>query len=264
MIFDWFKKLFASETVNDPLWETMERMDPLLSYERFQALELSEQQRPLVKGLIEGTIKPSEIDAVHERSEQHGEDVDGIDAIVFALQHVLEGPEVTYVFEDQVPVPAARFPMFVDESALAVVFNDRACHFQITSLEEFVSSNDINSYTLEALDIDQLHDRATGRTRAVAAPSVTTRASVDRGGKQRITIERKADAEGRVYEPVGSAEIASALNQAGFNVTSDDVSLDRPIEKLGLYKVPVQFDEETNATLFVWVVPLVEPENSGS
>jgi len=62
---------------------------------------------------------------------------------------------------------------------------------------------------------------------------------------------------------VGSADIASALNQAGFNVTSDDVSLDRPIEKLGLYKVPVQFDPATNSTLFVWVVPLVEPPIEG-
>jgi len=267
-MFDWFKGLFESKTVvNDPLWDVMEKMDPLLSYERFQALDLTEGQRPLVKGLIDGTVKPAEVDGVREWAEQHGESDDGIDALVFALQHVLEGHEVTYLFEDQVPVPTARFPDFVDEDWLTVLFSDRENHLQITSLKESVSLNHISNYTLEALELSQLRRRITARahtTQGAASSSTTDPPSVVKKREQSITVERKANSDGHLYETLGAAEIASALNQAGFNVTSDEVCLESPLDKLGLYKVPVRLGPNADSKMYVWVVPSIEPEESGS
>ncbi len=268
MMFDRFKKLFgAKPLVNHSLWEVMEEMDPLLSYDRFQALELTERQRPMVRGLIDGTVKPAEFDAVREWQEQYGEDDDGIDALVFALQHVLDGTEVTYLFEYQAPVPVARFPNLRDKAALTVLFNDRESHLQITSLEDFVSANNITDYTLEALDLSQLRGRNGGHTnpgQGAASSSTTDPPSAAKVRKQSITIERKANSEGHLYEAVGVADIVSALNREGFDVTSDDVHLESPLEEHGLFKVPAQLEPNTDWKLFVWVVPSVECEESGA
>ena len=118
MSFHWIRTLFTPNTVRNPIWDTMEKMDPLLSFDRFLKLDLTEHQRPQVEGLIAGTLKPCDIDAVHQWATRHGEDVESIDALAFALQHILESDEVTYLFEDEVPFPVARFFDFVAENAI--------------------------------------------------------------------------------------------------------------------------------------------------
>ncbi len=260
MIFDWFKKLFSPKTVVPQLWVVMQEMDPLLSYDRFQALRLSERQRPLVQGLIDGSLNPARIDVVREWCEQNGEEEDGIHSRVFAIQHVLESPSVTYVFRDQELFPVARFPLFVDESTPAVLFSDLDHHLQIASLEEFLSSNQIGAHTLESLDPNQLRDRMTGRAAGTDAPSDQTQPARDTERRRRVSIERLADSDDRVHDPVGPAEIASALNETGLNITADDVSQESPLEKLGLYKVPVRINSELESTVYVWIVSSVEAE----
>ena len=54
---------------------------------------------------------------------------------------------------------------------------------------------------------------------------------------------------------IGAAEIAGALKQAEFNVTSDQIRLEGPLKELGLYTVKVHLHQELDADLKVWVVP---------
>ncbi len=187
--------------------------------------------------------------------EQNGENDEGIDALVFALQHVMEGQDVTYLFEGQELFPVARFPNYVSEREVTVLFNDRECHLQIASLEEFVAANNIGQHALEALDLSQLRERMTG----TAERSSTADASPAKARTPSITIERQADPDGRLSEELGAAEIAQAASRSGFNVAAADVGLESPLENVGLYRLPVKLDAETDAELCVWVVPSAEP-----
>ena len=223
-------------------------------------MKLTKRQRPLVCGLIDGTVTPGELDAVREWTEQHGENLDGIDALVFALHYALEGTEITYLFECQVPTPTARLPNYVDDSSLTVLFNDRENHLQIASLKEFLSANNISDYVLESLSPSQLRNRVISRLeryQGIDASSTTDEPSLS------ITIERSANADEQLRQAVGAAEIVSALNTEGFNVTCEDVCLESPFEKLGLHHVSVQLEPDTSVRVFVWVVPSVELEEGG-
>jgi large subunit ribosomal protein L9 len=81
--------------------------------------------------------------------------------------------------------------------------------------------------------------------------------------KQSITIEANANDEGHLYGSVNAHEIAHALKQAHFNITSDQVRLEGPLKELGLYTVKIHLHNEINAELKVWVVPTVVNEPSG-
>jgi large subunit ribosomal protein L9 len=73
--------------------------------------------------------------------------------------------------------------------------------------------------------------------------------------KQSITIEANANDEGHLYGSVGPAEISSALKQAGFTVTADQVRLEGLLKELGLYTVKVHLHADIDVSLKVWVVP---------
>lgn len=75
--------------------------------------------------------------------------------------------------------------------------------------------------------------------------------------KQSITIEANANDEGHLYGSVNAADIAAALKQASFHITSDQVRLEGPLKELGLYTVKIHLHHEINAELKVWVVPTV-------
>src|SRR5687768_5249307 len=79
----------------------------------------------------------------------------------------------------------------------------------------------------------------------------------DQIAKQSITIEANANDEGHLYGSVNANDIAAALKQAGFHITSDQVRLEGPLKELGLYTVKVHLHHEIEAELKVWVVPTV-------
>jgi large subunit ribosomal protein L9 len=76
--------------------------------------------------------------------------------------------------------------------------------------------------------------------------------------KQSLTIEANATDEGHLYGSVGAPEIVSALKQAGFQVTADQVRLEGPLKELGLYTVKIQLHQQVGAEVKVWVVPTAE------
>jgi large subunit ribosomal protein L9 len=82
--------------------------------------------------------------------------------------------------------------------------------------------------------------------------------------KQSITIEANANDEGHLYGSVGANDIVSALKQAGFTITSDQVRLAGPLKELGLYTVKVHLHHEIEADLKVWVVPSAQSDTTSS
>ncbi len=89
------------------------------------------------------------------------------------------------------------------------------------------------------------------------------RTLADSISKQSITIEANANDEGHLYGSVGPHDIASALKQAGFTITSDQVRLAGPLKELGLYTVKIHMHQEIESDLKVWVVPSAASEQAG-
>jgi large subunit ribosomal protein L9 len=88
----------------------------------------------------------------------------------------------------------------------------------------------------------------------------TLRQLSDAIGKQSITIEANANEEGHLYGSVNANDIAAALKQANFHITTDQVRLEGPLKELGLYTVKIHLHHDINAELKVWVVPTVITE----
>ena len=78
--------------------------------------------------------------------------------------------------------------------------------------------------------------------------------------KQSVTIEANANEEGHLYGSVGANDIAAALKQADFNVTSDQIRMEGVLKELGLYTVKVHLHQDVQADLKVWVVPTVSDD----
>ena len=85
----------------------------------------------------------------------------------------------------------------------------------------------------------------------------TLRQLSDAIGKQSITIEANANEEGHLYGSVNAVDIMTALKQANFHITTDQVRLEGPLKELGLYTVKIHLHHDINAELKVWVVPTV-------
>lgn len=92
----------------------------------------------------------------------------------------------------------------------------------------------------------------------------TLRSLSENIAKQSITIEANANDEGHLYGSVGPNDIVSALKQAGFTITSDQVRLAGPLKELGLYTVKIHLHHEIEADLKVWVVPSAQSETTPS
>jgi large subunit ribosomal protein L9 len=69
-----------------------------------------------------------------------------------------------------------------------------------------------------------------------------------------VTIEAAANPEGTLYGSVGPKDIAGALNAQGFPVLPDHVLLDVPIRTLDNRQVTLEFTDEINTQIKVWVV----------
>lgn len=69
-----------------------------------------------------------------------------------------------------------------------------------------------------------------------------------------VTIEANANPEGTLYGSVGPREIAAACQAQGFPVLAEHVLLDPPIRTLDNRNVRIEFTDEVEVTIKVWVV----------
>jgi large subunit ribosomal protein L9 len=69
-----------------------------------------------------------------------------------------------------------------------------------------------------------------------------------------VTIEAAANPEGTLYGSVGPRQIAEALQSQGFPILPEHVLLDAPIRTLDNRVVKLEFTDEVQAQVKVWVV----------
>ena len=69
-----------------------------------------------------------------------------------------------------------------------------------------------------------------------------------------VTIPMNAGEDDKLYGSVTSHAVADALKNAGVEVDSHKIHLDKPIKELGSFEVSVKLHPEVTATLKVWIV----------
>lgn len=69
-----------------------------------------------------------------------------------------------------------------------------------------------------------------------------------------ITFSMLAGDEGRLYGSVGPRDLASRLEEQGFEVDGRQIQLHEPIKALGVYSVPVRLYPGVEASVKVWVI----------
>lgn len=68
------------------------------------------------------------------------------------------------------------------------------------------------------------------------------------------TIAKKVGENEKIFGSVTNAEIAQALNKAGYQIEKRQIHLAEPIKQLGVYSVAVKLAAEVQAQVKVWVV----------
>ncbi len=75
-----------------------------------------------------------------------------------------------------------------------------------------------------------------------------------------VTVEIKARAgeEDKLFGSVTNAMIAEKLAEMGVEIDRKQIVLDEPIRSLGIFTVPARLGHGIEASLKVWVTPIVE------
>jgi large subunit ribosomal protein L9 len=73
-----------------------------------------------------------------------------------------------------------------------------------------------------------------------------------------VTLERKANEQGRLFGSVSATDIAKSLQAQGFNVQPDDVFLPGKLDHIDKYMVRIKFAEELETEIKAYVAPDAE------
>ncbi|QDV88916.1 50S ribosomal L9 C-terminal domain-containing protein [Stieleria magnilauensis] len=251
----WLKSLFSRRERCDPepddLWNAMESMDPRNSLARLYQLKLDSKQFPVVKRLLDGTLSPADFPGVTDWCQAEAVNPTGMDALAYALQLALNSSGTLYVIPKGQIVPAAILPKFVSRGQLTIVVNHMGgTPVLLTSLDEYLSSNNIVDYSLETLTPSKWRRRLPSKSDRVRDRNVTPS----------VTIEKRTNDQGRLLEPLAANDLVAAINQElDYNLTPDQLLKDsHPIDQLGLYNFDVQIDPSSKKKINVWVVPSVD------
>ena len=69
-----------------------------------------------------------------------------------------------------------------------------------------------------------------------------------------VTIQARANEEGRLFGSVDAARIAEAFRDEGYPVEEDMVGVEEPFKEVGVYEAPIRLTPEREVTCKVWVV----------
>jgi len=72
--------------------------------------------------------------------------------------------------------------------------------------------------------------------------------------KLSLTIAQEAKDDEELYGSVSASDISDALAKEKFNVKKEEIIIDNPIKKLGVYSVRVRLHPEVIGEVKVWVV----------
>jgi large subunit ribosomal protein L9 len=73
-----------------------------------------------------------------------------------------------------------------------------------------------------------------------------------------VTLERRANEQGKLFGSVSATEIAKALQTQGFNVHPDDVNLPGKLDHIDKFMVNIKFAEDLATDIKVYVAPDAE------
>ena len=77
-----------------------------------------------------------------------------------------------------------------------------------------------------------------------------------------VTLERKANEQGRLFGSVSATDIAKQLQGQGYNVHPDDVNLPGKLDHIDKYMVTIRFAEDLTTDIKVYVAPDAESKAS--
>lgn len=76
-----------------------------------------------------------------------------------------------------------------------------------------------------------------------------------------VTLERRANEQGKLFGSVSATEIAKALQGQGFNVQPDDVNLPGKLDHIDKFMVNIKFAEDLATDIKVYVAPDAESKS---
>lgn len=251
-MFKLIQSLFGGKTQPSDTWRVLERMEPLLSFDRLLALKLTAEQQPIVEGLLDGTLDPDHVEGVEQWAERTGEAIDGVAARLYALQETLGSETTTYFFEHGAVAPVGRLPKYEDENTLTIVFNDATNHFQIITPRELLENQNVRNFTIERFDPSKL--QAEMKRRSQQFLGVTPKQ--EQPSKLTLTIERAAGEDGKLERPLEPEALVEALAAEGVQASAESIELDAPIVEHGLYRFRARLNgDQEPVGVKVWVVP---------
>ncbi len=69
-----------------------------------------------------------------------------------------------------------------------------------------------------------------------------------------MTITVEANEKEELYGSISAQDIASQLKEEGYSISKENIKLDEPIKKLGIYEVFIKLHQEVETRVKVWVV----------
>lgn len=75
-----------------------------------------------------------------------------------------------------------------------------------------------------------------------------------------VEIKARAGEEDKLFGSITNAMIAEKMAEMGVEIDRKQIVLDEPIRSLGIFTVPVRLGHGIEASLKVWVTPIVEEE----
>lgn len=92
--------------------------------------------------------------------------------------------------------------------------------------------------------------------REAAESLAAAQARLERATELRVTIARKAGDEGRLFGSVGTADIAAAATEAGFELAKNELRLpEGPFRAVGEYDVALHLHPDVQGSIRVEVIP---------
>jgi large subunit ribosomal protein L9 len=76
----------------------------------------------------------------------------------------------------------------------------------------------------------------------------------DRVGAISLTIPVLVQEDEKLYSNINAQAVCSALKEEGIELEKNMVQLEKPIDALGIYEVPLKLHAEVSAILKVWIV----------
>ena len=90
--------------------------------------------------------------------------------------------------------------------------------------------------------------------KAIEAEINKAKEFADKLSKVSCTVSVQVGPEDKLYGSVMPADIQKALQVEGFEVDKKSITIDTPVEKLGVYRVKVKVHPQVEADVKVWVV----------